>query len=256
MSIRFVEVVTEGDRDVTSDITTLTEIGAFVTSVQQAVIDGRADIAVHSLKDLPVSGGHQNLVLAAFPERVAPFDVLVGRSLDEMPPGSTVGTGSPRRSAQLATIRPDVKAVGIRGNVDSRVRRVAEGEVDGAVLSEAGLDRLGLSDWIVQRFTVDEMVPAPGQGALAVEARAGSEAAEIAATLDDHALRMLLTSERELLAQTQAGCRSALGAMASWSGDQIRMDLFVQDEKGPRKATVEAGDVEGIVSAGRQELGL
>lgn len=256
VSIRFVEIVTEGDRDTSGDITTLTEIGAFVTAVQEAVLGGRADIAVHSLKDLPVSDGRESLVLAAFPERVSPFDVLVGRSLDEMPPGATVGTGSPRRSAQLRKIRPDVKTVGIRGNVDTRVRKVADGEVDGAVLAEAGLGRLGLSDRIVQRFTVEEMVPAPGQGALAIEARADSEAAEIAATLDDPALRTLLTSERELLAQTGAGCRSALGAMASWAGDQIRMDLFVQDDKGPRKATVQAGDIEGLVSAGREELGL
>jgi hydroxymethylbilane synthase len=256
MAIRFVEVVTEGDRDTTADITALSEIGAFVTAIQKAVLDGRADIAVHSLKDLPVSGGPEHLVLAAFPERVAPLDVLVGRSLDEMPPGSTVGTGSPRRSAQLKDIRPDVHTVGLRGNVDTRIRMVEEGEVDGAVLAEAGLDRLGLSDRIVQRFALDEMVPAPGQGALAVETHAGSEAEAVAATLDDPGLRTLLGAERELLAQTQAGCRSALGALASWSGDRMRMDLFVDDDKGPRRATVEAGDVESLVSAGREELGL
>jgi len=256
MSIRFVEVVTEGDRDTSGDITTLTEIGAFVTAVQEAVLDDRADLAVHSLKDLPVAGGNENLVLVAFPERVSPFDVMVGPSLQELAPGATVGTGSPRRSSQLNGIRHDVNAVGLRGNVDTRVRKVEDGEVDAAVLAEAGLDRLGLSDRISQKFTVDEIVPAPGQGALAVEARAKSEAAEVAATLEDPALRILLSAERELLAHTRAGCRSALGALASWAGDRFQMDVFVDDERGPRRATVDAGDTQSLILACRRELGL
>lgn len=256
VSVRLVEVLTEGDRDTTSDIAALTEVGAFVNAIQDAVLEGRADLAVHSLKDLPVSGGPEQLVVAAFPERVSPFDVLVGRTLDEMAPGSTVGTGSPRRSAQLKRLRPDVEAVGLRGNVDTRVRKVASGEVDAAVLAEAGLARLGLSGQISQRFTVDEMVPAPGQGALAVETRVGSEAEEIAATLDDLDLRTLLSAERELLSQTRAGCRSALGAIATRAGERIRMDLFVEDDRGPRRATVEADDTGGLVAAAREELGL
>jgi len=255
ISIRFVEIVTEGDRDTTADITSLTELGAFVTAVQEAVLDDRADIAVHSLKDLPVVG-RDDLVLSAFPERVSPFDALVGRSLDQMLPGSTIGTGSPRRSAQLKELRPDVSTVGLRGNVDTRVRLVKEGEVDGAVLAEAGLDRLGLSDRVAQRFTVEEMVPAPGQGALAVETRPRTEAAEVAATIDDPGLRQLLTAERKLLSQTQAGCRSALGALATWESDRIRMDLFVSDEKGSRRTTVAAGEIESVVTASREELGL
>jgi hydroxymethylbilane synthase len=255
MSVRFVEIVTHGDRDTTGDITALTEIGAFVAAVQQAVLDDRADIAVHSLKDLPING-HDDLVLAAFPERVSPFDVMVGRSLDELEPGSLVGTGSPRRSAQLSELRPDLRTVGLRGNVDTRVGKVSDGYVDGAVLAEAGLERLGLSDRIAQRFGADEMVPAPGQGALAVEARAYTEAAEIATTIDDPRLRTLLDAERELLAQTQAGCRSALGALATWAGEQIRMDIFVSDDEGPRRTTVEGADVEEMVGAGREELGL
>jgi hydroxymethylbilane synthase len=256
MSIRFVEVVTEGDRNTSGDITTLTEIGAFVTAVQEAVLDDRADLAVHSLKDLPVAGGNENLVLVAFPERLSPIDVLVGPSLQELAPGATVGTGSPRRSSQLNEIRPDLNTVGLRGNVDTRVRRVADGEVNAAVLAEAGLDRLGLSDRISQRFTVNEMVPAPGQGALAVEARAGSEGAEVASTIDDLRLATLLSAERELLAQTGAGCRAALGALASWAGDRIQMDVFVDDDGGPRRATVDAGDIESLILACRRELGL
>lgn len=253
--VRLVEVVTEGDRDKTSDITTLTEIGAFVTAVQEAVLDGRADLAVHSLKDLPVVNSG-DLVIAAFPERVSPFDALVGRSLDQMTAGSTIGTGSPRRSAQLKELRPDLSTVALRGNVDTRVRKVTEGEVDGAVLAEAGLDRLGMTDRIAQRFTAEEMVPAPGQGALAVETRPDTEAQGIAATIDDPGLRPLLAAERELLSRTQAGCRSALGALATWDGDLIRMDLFVSDERGPRRTTVTGAEVDSVVAASRAELGL
>jgi hydroxymethylbilane synthase len=256
MSIRFVEVVTEGDRDTGSDITELTEIGAFVTAVQAAVLGGRADLAVHSLKDLPVVYADGKLELAAFPERAAPFDVLVGLRLDELTSESTVGSGSPRRSAQLQAMRPDIQTTALRGNVDTRVRKVEAGEVDAAILAEAGLDRLGLSDRIAQRLTIEEMVPAPGQGALAVEAMAGSEAAAVAATIDDPSLRTLLTAERELLKRTRAGCRSALGAYASFSGGRLRMDLFVSDERGPRTASVEAEAIEQLVGVSCQELGL
>ena len=173
--------------------------------------EGRADLAVHSLKDLPVAGPEE-LVLAAFPERVSPLDVLVGSSLDELPSGAMVGTGSPRRAEQLLELRPDLRTVELRGNVDTRLRKVVDGEVDAAVLAEAGLDRLGKSDMIAQRFDVAQMVPAPGQGALALEARSRSDFADLAARLDDRSLRILLTAERLLLAETGAGCRSALGA--------------------------------------------
>jgi hydroxymethylbilane synthase len=256
VAVQLVEVDTQGDRDKTGDITTLTDVGAFVTAVQEAVLADRADLAVHSLKDLPVSGGPPRLTIAAFPERVSPLDVLVGKNLDELAPGARVGTGSPRRAAQLNRLRPDVDTVSLRGNVDTRVRRVADGGVDAAVLAEAGLARLGLSDRISHRFTIDEMVPAPGQGALAVEAEAGSEAAEMASTLDDPALRTLVTAERELLEQTSAGCRSALGALASSTGHRFQMDLFVADERGPRRATVDCDDRDRLVLACREELGL
>jgi hydroxymethylbilane synthase len=153
-------------------------------------------------------------------------------------------------------MRPDIQTTALRGNVDTRVRQVEAGEVDAAILAEAGLDRLGLSDRIAQRLTIEEMVPAPGQGALAVEAMAGSEAAAVAATIDDPSLRTLLTAERELLKRTRAGCRSALGAYASFSGGRLRMDLFVSDERGPRTASVEAEAIEQLVGVSCQELGL
>jgi hydroxymethylbilane synthase len=253
--VRLVEISTSGDRDQGGAIAELSQIGAFVRSVQEAVVDGKADLAVHSLKDLPV-WGPEELVLAAFPERASPFDVLVGATLDELLPGAVVGTGSPRRVAQLLDLRPDLRTVELRGNVDSRLSKVASGEVDAAVLAEAGLDRLGKSDLISQRLDLDQMVPAPGQGALAVETRASSEFAELARCIDDGSLRTLVSTERLLLAETGAGCRSALGAYATWQGDKIRLECFVADERGRRRTVVIGETSEAVVAEARKELKL
>ncbi|MGH8873169.1 MAG: hydroxymethylbilane synthase [Acidimicrobiia bacterium] len=255
LSVSLVEIDTTGDRDRVGAVARLTELGAFVRAVQEAVLDGRADLAVHSLKDLPVVGP-EDLVPAVFPERAAPFDVLIGSSLDDLGPGAVIGSGSPRRTAQLLELRPDLRTTELRGNVDTRIRKVSEGEVDGAVLAEAGLERLGRTDVIAQRLTISEMVPAPGQGALAVEARVGTRGAEIAAGLDDGRLRPLLTAERDLLAETGAGCRSALGALATWDSEWIRLDVFVADGRGPRRAVVHRPTPEDVVSEARKELGL
>ena len=255
LSVRLVEVVTIGDRDQGGAIADLTEVGAFVRSVQEAVMDGRADLAVHSLKDIPV-WGPEELVLAAFPERASPLDVLVGSTLDELPAGGMVGTGSPRRVAQLLELRPDLRTKELRGNVDTRLRKVAAREVDAALLAEAGLDRLGKSELITQRFETAQMVPAPGQGALAVEARTGSDFAHLAGIIDDGSLRILLSAERLLLAEAGAGCRSALGAHATWQDQKIRFEAFVADERGPRRAVACGDTPEAVVAEARKELGL
>jgi hydroxymethylbilane synthase len=255
ISVSLVQADTAGDTDPNAPIAELTELGAFVRSIQDAVIGGRADLAVHSLKDLPAQGPDE-LVLSAYPERVSSLDVLVGRRLDEIVAGAFVGTGSPRRVAQLAQLRPDLRTKELRGNVDTRLGKVARGEVAAAVLAEAGMERLGLRDSIAERFGTDRMVPAPGQGALAVEARRGSAAAEIAGTLDDVGLRELLTAERDLLAETGAGCRSALGALATRESGQIRLDVFVADERGPRRAVVFGDTSQEVVAEARKEVGL
>jgi hydroxymethylbilane synthase len=255
LAVRLVEIDTAGDRDRSGPIARLTELGAFVRAVQEAVIDGRADLAVHSLKDLPVTVSG-DLVLAAFPERASPLDVMVGSSLEDLPEQAVVGTGSPRRAAQLARQRPGIRTTELRGNVDTRLRKIEAGEVDAAVLAEAGLERLGRSDMTAQRFAVEEMVPAPGQGALAVEARPGSEAAAMAGLLDDPRLRSLLLAERELLAQTDAGCRSSLGVLARWEEGRMRLDAFVSDERGARQTMVIGDDGEAVVAGARKELGL
>jgi hydroxymethylbilane synthase len=255
LSIEMVEVTTAGDHDRVSPIADLTELGAFVRSVQEAVIERRADLAVHSLKDLPVVGPDA-LTLAAIPERVSPFDVLVGLSLHDLPPGALVGTGSPRRIDQLKSLRPDLRTIELRGNVDSRLEKVAAGEVNAAILAEAGLERLGRSDAIAQRLDVDEMVPAPGQGALAIETREGDGLTEVVAAIDDSSLRTLVLAERLLLAETGAGCRSALGALATWEGRLIRMDAYVSDERGGRRAQARGETPEAVVADTRKALDL
>ena len=254
-TVSLVEVETAGDRDPVGPIAQLTEVGAFVRAVQAAVRDGRADLAVHSLKDLPVLGP-DDLVVAAFPERASPLDVMVGSSLNDLPSGAVVGTGSPRRSTQLTGLRPDLQTAELRGNVETRLRKVLDGEVDAAILAEAGLARLGRADAIEQRLDPEQMVPAPGQGALAVEARSGSAAAGLAATIDDPALRPLLIAERNLLAETGAGCRSALGALATREFGQIRFQAFVADDRGARHAVVHGRSPDEVVSEARKELGL
>jgi hydroxymethylbilane synthase len=255
LAVRFVEVSTFGDRDQVGAIAELSEIGAFVRSVQTAVVEGKADLAVHSLKDLPVRGSEE-LVLAAFPERVSPLDVLVGSTLDELAPGSVVGTGSPRRVAQLLDLRPDLRTVELRGNVDTRLSKVAGGVVEAAVLAKAGLDRLERSSSISQVLDVDQMVPAPGQGALAVETLASGRFSELVRSIDDGPLRILLSTERLMLAEAGAGCRSALGAIATWQGDTIRLECFVADERGRRRTVAFGGSPVAAVAAARKELKL
>jgi hydroxymethylbilane synthase len=255
MSVRLVEVPTAGDRDQQTPVSELTEVGAFVRAVQRAVLDEAADLAVHSLKDLPVVGP-VDLELSAVPERASALDVLVGSTLGGLPPGGLVGTGSPRRAAQLVDLRPDLRTIELRGNVGTRLDKVASGEVDGAVLAEAGLDRLGRAGVIAQRLDPAKMVPAPGQGALAVEARLGSRFAGLAAVIDDVDTRVLVTAERLLLAETGAGCRSALGAHATWDGDQIRLSAFVADAGGRRRSVSFGPTPESVVASARKDLGL
>lgn len=240
ITVTLVEVTTTGDADRISPVTTLTEVGAFVRSVQMAVLTDAADVAVHSCKDLPVAGPGELTVF--FPERESPWDVLCGGTLDSLPRGARVGTGSPRRTSQLAALRPDLVIDGIRGNVETRLGKVTSGEFDAVVLAEAGLNRTDARHAITQRLSVSEMVPAPAQGALAVEAMAGSYAAMLMAALDHAPTRNAVEAERALLARTGAGCRAALGALAEVQGDETAMYGFVEDERGARRAQVRHSD--------------
>lgn len=251
-----VPVSTSGDRDRISPVASLTEVGAFVRGVQQAVLDGRADAAVHSCKDLPVQG--PEALTSFYPERGAPGDVMCGAHPSHLGAGAKVGTGSPRRSSQVRLLRPDVNVVGVRGNVETRLGRVAAGEVAAVVLAEAGLARLGLTTRISHRFDVSEMVPAPAQGALAVEAlRSSFPTLEALSAIEHEPTRRAVEAERALLELTGAGCRSALGAHARVDGGgRMVMWGFVEDERGARRATAQGDEPSGAAFRLQEELGL
>jgi hydroxymethylbilane synthase len=191
----------------------------------------------------------------AVPERAAPGDVLVGSSLNDLPAGAMVGTGSPRRAEQLLELRPDVRPVAIRGNIDTRLNKVATRQVAALVIAEAALQRLGATERISHRFSTAEMVPAPGQGALAVEAKRGSAAATLAQEIDDLRLREAVSAERMLLAETGAGCRAALGALAMRGSTQLRMNVFLSDERGRRRVVGQGETPDAVVADVRKGLG-
>jgi hydroxymethylbilane synthase len=188
--------------------------GMFTKEIEEALADGRVDLAVHSLKDLPTELP-ESFVLAATPPRVDPRDVFVSvryASLGGLPLGAQVGTSSPRRKAQLKALRPDIEAVEFRGNVDTRLRKLAEGQVDAILLAAAGLDRLEKTEWVRARLEPKDFCPAAGQGALGIETRK-QDAATIAAVtfLDDAATRFAITAERAALAALGGGCQVPFG---------------------------------------------
>jgi len=215
--VELVDVTTQGDVSA-APLEQLGGTGVFVSALREALLDGRVDLAVHSLKDLP-TGDADGIALAAVPRREDPRDALIaagGRTLGELPVGARVGTGSPRRVAQIEALGLGVELVGIRGNVDTRIGKVTSGELDGVVLARAGLSRIGRADEITETLDPIQVLPAPGQGALAVECRAADTAlaAELAAALDDADTRACVTAERALLAELEAGCTAPVGALA------------------------------------------
>ena len=213
----YVIVSTRGDERRDVPIHAMGGTGVFVKEVEQAVLDGRADVAVHSAKDLPAETSPE-LVLAALPERGDPRDALVGRPLDEIPTGGRVGTGSVRRRAQLAALRPDLGFAELRGNIPTRLEKAAG--FDAVVLAAAALDRLGLADRIAERVDPSVVLPQVGQGALAVECRADDDGTrELLAPVDDAEVRAAVTAERAYLAELGGGCNLPCGALAEVGGD-------------------------------------
>jgi hydroxymethylbilane synthase len=233
-----VPMETAGDRGAPPDTSTSGLKGLFVAEISRALHDGWVDIAVHSAKDMAAED-EEDLVIAAVPERASPLDVLITRE-DGLPPGSVVATSSPRRQAQVARWRPDVRLQDLRGNVDTRLRKLEEGEVDALVLAAAGLLRLGVVPQHAQPMSVAEMVPAPGQGCLAVQARAADERTrEALAPLDHASSRSELEAERALMRRMGGGCALPLGALASVEPDRIRLVAIVLSPDGTRLARTE-----------------
>jgi hydroxymethylbilane synthase len=201
----------------------------FVRGVERALLAGEAEIGVHSAKDLP-GEMPEGLEIAGVPEREDPADawIGVGDSLDEVPEGARVGTASLRRRAQLLATRPDLRVEELHGNVDTRLRKLAEGELDAIVLAAAGLRRLGREDEIGFRLPVGQMCPAAGQGALALQVRSGDEAAgDAAASVNDLKAMRELTAERTVVALLQATCNTPLGAHARVEDERLTIDVFV-----------------------------
>ena len=218
-------VSTTGDERTDVPIWTIGGTGVFVKEVQQAVLEGRADLAVHSAKDLP-SQTAEGLSLAAVPERADPRDALVGARLDDVPAGGTIGTGSVRRQAQLAAQRPDLRFQSIRGNIETRLGK-AGGDVDAVVVALAALERLGLADRAAEVLDTSVMLPQVAQGALAVECRAddGETAARLAA-LDDPTARRAVDAERAFLRRLGGGCDLPCGALAQ-AGDTVAIEVLL-----------------------------
>ena len=216
--VKIVGVATLGDVS-RAQLAQIGGTGVFVSALREALLAGEVDLAVHSLKDLPTCPA-DGIVLAAVPPRDDPRDALAapdGAKLADLPAGARIGTGSPRRAAQLLALRGDLRCVPIRGNADTRLAKVGSGEVNGVVLAYAGLARLGCLHAVTQVFEPEEMLPAPGQGALAVECRDGEP--ELAALLDvvtDVASLAAVTAERSLLEALQASCSAPIGAYAAW----------------------------------------
>ncbi|HLI04533.1 MAG TPA: hydroxymethylbilane synthase [Terracidiphilus sp.] len=210
-----IEIIrTTGDRLQEAAFAQVGTKGMFTKEIEEALAGGRIDLAVHSLKDLPTELPAP-FTLAATPPRVDPRDVFVAKdhfSLAALPQGARVGTSSPRRRAQLMALRPDIEAVEFRGNVDTRLRKLADGHVDAILLAAAGLDRLGRTDWVRERLAPQEFCPAAGQGALAIETRSGDAATlEAVAFLDHDDTRFAVTAERAALAALGGGCQVPVG---------------------------------------------
>lgn len=232
--VELVPVTTHGDTS-SAALAEIGGTGVFVSALRDALLAGRVDAAVHSLKDLPTADA-PGVRLAAVPPREDPRDALVARdglTLGELPAGSRVGTGSPRRAAQLRALGLGLDVVDVRGNVDTRLRLVADGRVDAVVLARAGLARLGRLETVTEVLDPIQMLPAPGQGALAIECcsphdTGSTEIADLLGTLDDAVTRLVVTAERTLLAALEAGCSAPVGALGEAADGEHVLELYLR----------------------------
>lgn len=219
-------IVTSGDREQHKQSEGLEGTGVFVKELETALLEGRIDLAVHSLKDMPVDIP-RGLCLAAVTKRVDPRDVLIsagGRRLAELPAGARIGTGSPRRAIQLNAYRPDLEACSIRGNVDSRLRRVTSGELDGVIIAAAGLIRLGWEDRISEYLPLEHFLPPVGQGALAIETRLGDEEiAGLILAINHSPTAQSITAERAFLRALGGGCRAPIAVLGTVTGGTLKL---------------------------------
>ena len=249
---------TTGDKITDVPLAQVGSKGLFTKEIEEALLRGDVDLAVHSMKDLPTELP-EGLTIAAVPAREDPRDALIGKKLSELAAGSKVGTSSLRRAAQLRALRPDLRVESLRGNLDTRLRKLDEGRYDAIVLAAAGLKRMGWENRIAEVLSTDYMCPAVGQGALAIETRAGhGDAERICRALDHAETRLAVAAERALLAALGGGCQVPIGAYAQVDGDEVRLTAVVCTPDGDRllrrNATGATLDPESLGNRLAQEL--
>ncbi len=251
-------IKTTGDKITDVPLARVGSKGLFTKEIEDALLEGRVDLAVHSLKDLPTVLP-PGLTVAAIPQREVPLDALVGKKLNDLPHGARVGTSSLRRSAQLKKLRPDLHIESVRGNLDTRLRKLDEGQFDAIMLAGAGLRRLGWGERIAELLSPDLMCPAVGQGALAIETRDdGGPALQICSKLDHAPTRAAVTAERAVLCALGGGCQVPIGAHAIVDGDSLRLRSAVIDPDGSKlvsdSCTGAVSDAESLGSAAAARL--
>lgn len=246
-AVPLVEIVTTGDR---VQDRRLMEIGGkalFTKEIEEALLEGRVDVAVHSMKDVPAEQP-DGLDIVAVPPREDARDAFVSEtfaSFADLPVGARLGTASLRRQAQALALRPDLKVEMLRGNVDTRLRKLAEGEFDAILLAVSGLNRLGLDGVIRERLSLDDFLPAPGQGALALQARTGQADAAWVAALNDPVTALAVAAERGAMTALEGSCRTAVGAHATITGNRLRLttEMLAPDGSARWCRSGEIGDV-------------
>jgi len=242
INVELVEITTRGDIDRSRAVEEIGTRGVFTKEIQRAILNGDVDLGVHSLKDLPTEP-IDGLTLAAVPPRESPADAIVasgGVTLENLPHGARVGTGSLRRQAQLRHLRADLQIEEVRGNVDTRLRKLDDGRFNAIVLAEAGLRRLRLSDRITQLLSYETMMPAVGQGALGIECRSDDrEVIASLAPLEDKATRAAVTAERALLEQLRGGCMAPIGALGRIEKGVLRLSAVVLSADGKNRLVAE-----------------
>lgn len=253
ISIRMEKIVTKGDRILDVTLSKVGGKGLFVKEIEQALLDGTIDFAVHSMKDMPAELP-EGLMIAAVPEREDPRDVLIsrdGRTFSELPKGAKIGTSSLRRAAQLKHARPDLQIVSLRGNIDTRLRKLEEEGIDAIVLAAAGLSRMGWLERETERLSVDICIPAVGQGALAIQCRSDdTEMRQLLSVMDHQPTRQEVTAERAFLGKLNGGCQVPIGAFADYHDGSLSLRGMVGTPDG---ATLLKEFAEGDQPA---ELGL
>ena len=237
VEVELVKVTTKGDKILDVPLAKVGGKGLFVKEIEEALLDGRIDFAVHSLKDVPTELP-KGLEVSVFPEREDPRDALISKSgagLKGLPEGARVGTSSLRRMAQLRAVRPDLTIENLRGNLDTRLKKLDEGQYDAILLAVAGLNRMGLADRITEIIGPELILPAIGQGALGIEFRTGDEETRaILSALNHEETSVRVRAERAFLARLEGGCQVPIGAFATLDGDEIELEGFVADERGER----------------------